>query len=139
VVAGLFLTLWTGWLPFDPLVAIFVAINILWTGGKLIRQSAGGLMDEANSDIGNQLRNVLDPETEKCGLRYHQLRYRESGNSLWVEFHLLFPKGTLLDDAHPMATEIECLVKSAFSKEVHVVTHLESMYKHDEIHKEEFH
>jgi len=139
VVAGLCLTLLTGWLPFDPIVAIIAAINILWTGGKLIKQSAGGLMDEASSDIGNTLRNVLDLETEKRGLRYHQLRYRESGNSLWVDFHLLFPKGTLLDDAHPTATEIEYLIKNTFNKDVNVVTHLESMYKHDEIHKEEFH
>src|SRR3989304_1745751 len=40
VVAGLFLTLLTGWVPFDPIVAIIVAANILWTGGKLIRQSS---------------------------------------------------------------------------------------------------
>ena len=139
VVAGLLLTLLTGWHPFDPLVAILVAINIFWTGGKLIRQSAGGLMDEADSGIGNKLRDVLERETGKRGLRYHQLRYRESGNSLWVEFHLLFPQGTILDDAHPIATEIESLIKSIFNKDVNVVTHLESMYKHDEIHKEGVH
>ncbi len=135
VVAGLGLTLLTGWVPFDPIVAIIAAINILWTGGKLIRQSAGGLMDEVSSDIGNSLRSILDTETIKSGLRYHQLRYRESGNSLWIEFHLLFPKGTLLDDAHKTATEIEYLIKNSFKKEVNIVTHLESMYRHDEIHK----
>ena len=139
VVAGLCLTLLTGWLPFDPIVAIIAAANILWTGGKLIRQSAAGLMDEASSDVGNTLRKVLDRETEKRGLGYHQLRYRESGNSLWIEFHLLFPKGTLLDDAHLTATEIEHLIKNTFNKDVNIVTHLESSYKHDEIHKEELH
>jgi cation diffusion facilitator family transporter len=139
VVAGLFLTLVTGWLPFDPLVAIIVAVNIVWTGGKLIRQSAGGLMDEADTGIGKKLHEVLDKETNKRGLRYHQLRYRESGNSLWIEFHLLFPRGTILDDAHPIATEIESLVRSSFNKDVNVVTHLESMYKHDEIHREGIH
>jgi len=139
VVAGLCLTLLTGWLPFDPIVAIIAAANILWTGGKLIRQSAAGLMDEASSDVGNTLRKVLDAETEKRGLGYHQLRYRESGNSLWIEFHLLFPKGTLLDDAHLTATEIEHLIKNTFNKDVNIVTHLESSYKHDEIHKEELH
>ena len=51
VVAGLSLTLLTGWLPFDPIVAIIAALNILWTGGKLLRQSAGGLMDESNSEL----------------------------------------------------------------------------------------
>jgi len=139
VVAGLGLTILTGWLPFDPIVAIIAAINILWTGGKLIRQSAGGLMDEVSSDFGNSLRSILDIEIQKYNLRYHQLRYRESGNSLWIEFHLLFPKETLLDDAHKIATEIEFLIKNSFKKEVNIVTHLESMYKHDEVHKGELH
>lgn len=46
VVGGLLLVLWTDWLPFDPILAIIVAANILWSGGKLVRQSVGGLMDE---------------------------------------------------------------------------------------------
>ncbi len=92
VVAGLGLTLLTGWLPFDPIVAILAAINILWAGGKLVRQSAGGLMDEGNKELRESIIKILDSETSTRGLEYHKLRYRESGNIIWIEFHLLFPK-----------------------------------------------
>ena len=138
VVAGLVLTLLTGWLPFDPLVAIIAALNILWSGAKLLRQSAGGLMDESSSELGLSIRKVLDSEIKQRGLKYHQLRYRESGNSVWIEFHLLFPKGTLLETAHASATEIENILKGVLNSTIHIVTHLEPLEKHDEIH-EEFH
>ena len=135
VVAGLSLTLITGWLPFDPIVAIIAALNILWTGGKLLRQSAGGLMDESNSELENSIHKIIDNETSTRGLKYHQLRFRESGNTVWIEFHLLFPKGTLLDDAHQSATEIETSLKKMLNTSVNVVTHLEPLERHDEIHK----
>ena len=136
VVAGLSLTLLTGWLPFDPIVAIIAALNILWTGGKLLRQSAGGLMDESNSELEKSIHKIIDNETSTRGLKYHQLRFRESGNTVWIEFHLLFSKGTLLDDAHQSATEIETSLKKMLNTSVNVVTHLEPLERHDEIHKE---
>lgn len=136
VVAGLGLTLLTGWLPFDPIIALIAASNILWSGAKLLRQSAGGLMDETSSELGTSISKILDAESIRRGLRYHQLRYRESGNSIWIEFHLLFPKGTLLEDAHQTATEIEISLKEIPNNSIHIVTHLEPLEKHDEVHKE---
>ncbi len=137
VVAGLGLTLLTGWLPFDPIVAILTALNIFWTGGKLIRQAAGGLMDEGNKEIRDAIVKILDSETSARNLQYHKLRYRESGNLIWIEFHLLFPKSTLLEDAHMAATEIEELIKNKFSSSVNIITHLEPLEKHNEHHAED--
>jgi len=136
VVAGLLLTWITGWLPFDPIVAIAAALNILWSGGKLVRQSIGGLMDEGNKETAGAIKKVLDRETSSKGLEYHQLRYRESGNILWLEFHLLFPKGTLLEDAHNIATELETIIKKNLNAQCNIITHLEPLDLHDEIHTE---
>lgn len=134
VVAGLLLTQFTGWLPFDPLVAMAVAFNILWEGGKLVRQSVGGLMDEANPDLEKKIHAVLKTETEKRHLTYHELRYRDSGISVWIEFHLLFPKGTMLEVAHMVSTEIEANLASALDQKTRIVTHLEPVDDHDNIH-----
>jgi cation diffusion facilitator family transporter len=134
VIVGLLLVLATGWTPFDPLFAIAVALNILWSGGKLIRQSVGGLMDEADPQLERQIREVLDPETQKRGLWYHELRYRQGGASVWVEFHLLFPHGSLLEDAHWKASEIEMALKLALPISVNVITHLEPREDHDVVH-----
>ncbi|MFZ0454370.1 MAG: cation diffusion facilitator family transporter [Ignavibacteriaceae bacterium] len=136
VVAGLLLTLLTGWLPFDPLVAMAAAINILWSGGKLVRKSIGGLMDEGNKTLAKTIRDVLDKETKIKSLEYHQLRFRESGNVIWIEFHLLFPKGTLLEDAHKDATELETAVKRSLKSRANIISHLEPLELHDQIHSE---
>lgn len=136
VVAGLLLTWLTGWLPFDPIVAIAAALNILWSGGKLVRQSVGGLMDEGDKKTAESIKNILNQETKHLGLEYHQLKYRESGNVLWLEFHLLFPKNTLLADSHKIATEIEMKLKTDLNANVNVITHLEPLELHNEIHSE---
>jgi cation diffusion facilitator family transporter len=137
VVAGLLLTQWTGWLPFDPIVAIAVALNILWEGGKLVRQSVGGLMDEASPEIEKKIHAVLQEETSKRGLHYHEMRYRDSGISVWMEFHLLFPKGTIIEDAHADSTSIESALASALGQNTHIITHLEPYEDHDDIHPDE--
>lgn len=135
VIAGLLLTIWTGWLAFDPILAILVALNIVWSGGKLIRQSVGGLMDEGNPELEQRLRSILDAETVKRGLRYHELRYRSTGNSVWVDFHLLFPRGSFIEDAHWKATEIEAAIKSSLPTPVTIVSHLEPIEGHDQTHQ----
>lgn len=136
VIFGLLLVLWTKWLPFDPIIAIAAALNILWSGGKLIRQSVGGLMDESDPAMERTIRKTLDEQTQKRGLWYHELRYRHSGTSIWVEFHLLFPKGSLIEDAHWKATEIEAVIQSALPFSVNILTHLEPREEHDEIHQQ---
>lgn len=136
VIGGLVLVMWTGWKPFDPLLALLVASNILWSGGKLVRQSVGGLMDEGDPELARTLRGVLERETAARRLRFHELRYRNSGNSLWVEFHLLFPSGTPIEDAHWKATEIEAALKASVPLPVNIITHLEPVEGHDTTHRE---
>ncbi|MBK7632283.1 MAG: hypothetical protein IPJ23_16570 [Ignavibacteriales bacterium] len=93
-------------------------------------------MDEGNKETADAIKKVLDQETISKGLEYHQLRYRESGNVLWLEFHLLFPKGTLLEDAHNIATALETTIKKSLSAQTNITTHLEPIDMHDEIHSE---
>lgn len=134
IIGGLLLTMLTGWLPFDPLVAIAAAINILWSGAKLVRKSIGGLMDEGDKALADSIKNLLDMEVEKQGLQYHELRFRESGDIIWIELHLLFPKKIILEEAHKIATDLEKKIQNSFSSQVNIVTHLEPQEKHDEIH-----
>jgi cation diffusion facilitator family transporter len=135
VVAGLGLVLLTGWLPFDPIIAIVVALNIVWSGGKLVRQAVGGLMDEADPNLEKSIRKILDTETAKYNLRYHELRYRETGNFIWLEYHVLFPEGESLHDAHDKATEIETVLSTSFHRPARIISHLEPMIGHDEVHQ----
>lgn len=137
VVGGLVLVLLTGWLPFDPLFAVAVALNIVWSGATLIRRSVGGLMDEGNPELERSIRAVLDTEVTKRGLHYHELRYRESGNSIWVEYHLLFKHNVPLHDAHQAATEIETVLSTSLPRPGRIISHLEPIKGHDKVHGDE--
>ena len=137
VIVGLSLTLATGWLPFDPIFAIFVALNILWTGGNLIRKSVGGLMDEADSQTQRRILRVLGEMTTNSGVKYHGMRHRNTGMTTWVEFHLLFPSPTSLKTAHALATRIEERIVKELGPGTEVISHLESLEDHDEVHSHE--
>lgn len=135
VIVGLLLTMWTGWLPFDPLVAILVAVNILWSGTQLMRRSIGGLMDEADPDIDRTLTAILREQTAKYGIVYHDLRHRNAGRKVQVEFHLLFPDSLSIAEAHEQATEIETLLQRSIPCEAEITTHLEPLIGHDRVHQ----
>jgi cation diffusion facilitator family transporter len=134
VVAGLLLTMATGWLPFDPIVAMLAAGNILWTGAQLMRQSVGGLMDEGDPELEALVRRTLDEETRSRGFTFHQMRYRASGTSLWIEVHLLLPGKTSLARAHAIASEVEAALLKKLPVTLHFTSHLEPLEKHDEQH-----
>jgi cation diffusion facilitator family transporter len=135
VIVGLILVMLTGWLPFDPILAILVALNILWSGGKLIRQSIGGLMDEQDPKMEEILKRALDEETVKRGVEYHGLRSRNTGGSIWIDVHFLFPKAMTIEAAHWRATEIEGAIKARMPVPVRFTTHLEPIEQHDETHQ----
>lgn len=134
VIVGLILIVVTGWLPFDPILAILVALNILWTGSKLIRQSIGGLMDESDPTIDAKLRTLLEQESQKYNIRFHGLRHRNAGNRLLVEFHLLFSENVSVALAHEQATLIEQEIHKSFPNPTEILSHLEPLEGHDEIH-----
>jgi cation diffusion facilitator family transporter len=134
VVGGVLLVMVTGWKPFDPLVAVAAALNILWAGGRLMEKSIGGLMDYADPKTAELLRSRLDDFCRREKLQYHGLRFRDTGMRLMVDVHLLFPYGTLLGSAHAAATRLEEELPVALGREVEVVTHLEAVEDHGSVH-----
>lgn len=134
VIVGLALTLLTGWLPWDPIFAIVVAVNILVTGFGLLRRSVGGLMDEADPTIHARLVEVLDREVAQKGIAYHALRHRNLGDGHWIDLHLLFKDDTPIKTAHAIATEIERTIGKALEAPANVTTHLEPRTDHARLH-----
>jgi cation diffusion facilitator family transporter len=134
VVGGLCLVIFTGWKPFDPLIAILVAANILWSGGRLIWHSIQGLMDYAHPEIGEEITKHLDTICADLAIRYHGLRFRHTGNRILIEVHLLFPYEEPVGHAHSLATILEERLVSSLSHPSEILTHLESLEDHEEVH-----
>jgi cation diffusion facilitator family transporter len=136
VVGGLGLVLLTGWKPFDPLIAIAVAINILWSGGNLVWHSAVGLLDYSDPKAGREIRYHLDRLCLDLNIQYHGVRFRTTGYRQIIEVHLLFPESTSVSLAHRLATELEERLPQRLGMPAEVITHLESVEDHADVHSE---
>lgn len=97
----------TGWLWLDPLLAGFVALNILWSGWQVIRSSVGGLMDESVPDADLETLRGLILDTASGAIEAHDLRARHAGAATFVEFHLVVPGTMTVLDAHDICDRIE--------------------------------
>ncbi len=131
--------IWTGYKFFDPLLAILVALNILWSGGNLVRRSVTGLMDYSDPEIQQQLRAALESVATDVGITHHALRFRHTGNRILAEVHLLFPFGTPVGVAHAQATRVEEELPRRVPFDLEVVTHLEALEDHDAVHRRGVH
>lgn len=137
VVGGLCLVLLTGWRPFDPICAIAVALNILWSGGSLVWRSVTGLLDYADPEMGSELRKKLDAMCVELGAQYHGVKFRSTGYRLMVELHILFPFDMSVGEAHRIATQIEERLPRELGMPMEVITHLEALEDHSRTHTEE--
>ncbi len=125
VLIALALIYWTGWVWWDPIVAMLAALNILRVGFKLIRESLGGLLDESDPKVEREISELLEKEVSRRGLSYHNLRHRHSGRTHWVEFHLVFDDALTVGHAHEAATEIEASIAALLHPDGRVISHLE--------------
>jgi cation diffusion facilitator family transporter len=137
VVGGLVLVLLTRWKPFDPLVAMVVAANILWSGGHLVWRSAVGLLDYSDPKAGRKIRDKLDAICSELAIEYHGVRFRTTGYRQIIEVHLLFPHLTPVSEAHRLATILEERLPAELGTPAEVITHLECLEDHAEVHREE--
>jgi cation diffusion facilitator family transporter len=134
VVAGLELVMLTGWKPFDPLVAIAVAVNILWSGGRPAWRSAVGLLDYSDPETGRQIRGRLDATCNDLSVDYQGVRYRTTGYRQIIEVHLLFPQATAVGEAHRLVPALEERLPAELGMPAEVITHLESLEDHEQVH-----
>jgi cation diffusion facilitator family transporter len=126
VLAGVGAVALTGWQRLDPLVAMAVAANIVWTGVRIVRDSVSGLMDAALSgeDLA-ALKDVLDRHAGE-GVEYHALRTRQAGMRRFVSVHVLVPGDWTVERGHRLVDRIEKDICLALP-EATVFTHLESL------------
>jgi cation diffusion facilitator family transporter len=126
VILGVGLVWATGWLWLDPVIAVLVAMNIVWTGWQLLRRSAAGLMDASVSaeDL-KAIEDVLDGYRRQ-GLAFHALRTRQAGARAFVSLHVLVPGAWTVQQGHDWSERIEADIQQALPHTV-LITHLEPL------------
>ncbi len=124
VIVGVGLVVVTGWLILDPLIAIAVAMHILWTGYRLMRRSFDGLMDRAIPDAErDQIVAVLE-QVKSIGGDYHRLRTRVAGKVSFVDVHVLVPGAMSVHEGHDLVEKLESEIREQVPH-IEVLTHLE--------------
>ena len=124
VVIGLAVAILTGWHILDPLMAALVALNILWMGYRIAVQSMSHLLDEAASpEIEHHIREVIEANGSGA-LEAHDIRTRQAGRALFIEFHLIVPGAMTVEDAHAICDRLEHAIESAIEGS-EVVIHVE--------------
>jgi len=124
VIVGIAAVAATGWLRLDPLIAIAVAVNIVWTGWKLLRETGLGLLDTSlPEDERREVTRVLVPFQEQ-GILFHAVRTRVAGARRFVSMHVLVPGNWTVQKGHDLCEEIEAKVREALPQ-ANVFTHLE--------------
>ena len=116
----------TGWQPLDAIVAIVVAVNIIWTGIKIMRSTIAGLMDSALPEADLDLISAVLKAHEAGGVLFHALRTRQSGALKFISLHVLVPGEWSVAQGHALVSEIEDELEQRLSGS-HVVTHLEPL------------
>ena len=114
----------TGWLILDPIIAIAVGLNIVWTAYQLIRRSVEGLMDGALPPEDQQKIEEVIAQYRRRGVDFHALRTRQSAARRFVSVHMLVPGAWTVHDAHHVAEDFEGDIRKVLSETI-IHTHLE--------------
>ncbi|MBK9160459.1 MAG: cation transporter [Nitrosomonadales bacterium] len=124
VICGVALVWLTGWLWLDPVIALLVALNIVWTGWQLLHRSASGLMDVSiPQEQLKAVEAVLDSYRGQ-GLDFHALRTRQAGMRAFVTLHVMVPGAWSVQQGHDWLERIEADIRGVLPRG-HVTTHLE--------------
>jgi len=126
VFIGVILVQLTGWLRLDALIALAVAIQILWTGWHLMSRSFDGLMDRAIPEADLKVIVGVLEELRHQGADYHALRTRMAGAKSFVDVHVLMPGGMSIQAGHDLVERLENEIQSKLPH-VEVLTHLEPL------------
>lgn len=124
VIAGLIAAVVTGFAILDPLLAILVAINILYQGWQVISSSLSGLMDKAVPTEENMRIREIISVNSKGALEVHDLKTRIAGRATFIEFHLIVDSGMTVRESHVICDRIEDALKAEIPS-VRVIIHVE--------------
>jgi cation diffusion facilitator family transporter len=128
VVVGVLLAVTTGWSILDPVLALLVAINILWQGWGVLKSSLGGLMDEAvPEETLTRIRRLISAHAAGA-IEAHDVRTRHAGRLTFIEFHLVVPGQMSVVEAHDICDRLEEALKADHEDAV-VTIHVEPDHK----------
>jgi cation diffusion facilitator family transporter len=125
VVLGVVLVQLTGWLVLDPLIGLLVTANIVWTGVRLLNDTAHGLLDTAVPQEELDRISVVLSRYEDDAVNFHAVRTRVAGQRRFVSMHVLVPGRWTVKRGHDLAEKIEAELANALQGNTTFFIHIE--------------
>ncbi len=135
VVVTLILIHFSGLTILDVIVAVGVAIYIMFEGGKLMRFAIRGIMDTVDEAQDKRIRTVLETKLPEQIRSWHKLRHRTTGHTTWIELHVLMDDNLTLKEAHQISTILEKRIMKSVNGDAVVTLHMEPEHEHETAHK----
>jgi cation diffusion facilitator family transporter len=123
LVAGLLLLMFTQWQWVDSAVALLFGLLIIFTGIGIVRKSVAGIMDEADTDLLQQMVTLLNKERQPNWIDLHNLRIIKYGNQMHVDCHLTIPWYLNVHEAHAEVDLLTNAVRHEFGSSLEIFTH----------------
>lgn len=124
VIVGLVAAVFTGWHVLDPMLALIVALNILYQGWKVTGESLNGLMDKGvDTEEHMHIRDIISANS-RGALEVHDLKTRIAGRATFIEFHMVVEAGMTVGESHAICDRIEDALKAEIPS-VRVTIHVE--------------
>lgn len=133
VLVGVGLVVITGWSLLDPIVALLVSCNIIWTGVSLMRRSIDGLMDVVLPEEEQEAIELVMARYREKQIEFHMLRTRQAASHRFISVHMLVPGDWTVHDAHHHAEDFEKDLADALG-DVYITTHLEPIEDDNSFH-----
>jgi len=125
IIVGVALVAATGWNILDPLIALAVAVHIVFTGFMLMSRSFAGLLDAAIPEAERaEVEKIFAEYRKRYGVEFHALLTRQAGARRFISFHLLVPDAWPVDRAHQLSEEVEERIRSMVPNAI-LLTHIE--------------
>lgn len=125
LVLGLMVIQLTGLLWLDSLFAIGFAIFIIWQGIRMVRRSVGGIMDETDMAVAEELVHIIDANRRPEWIDIHNFRVIKFGSTLHIDCHVTLPWYFTLERAHDEISELDALVNRNSGREVEFFIHMD--------------
>ncbi len=129
IVVGLLLVRFTGLWWLDPVIAAVVALNLMWTGFRLVRHAAGGLLDEEDTPLLSRLLAVLGNHLGQGVIRVHHLRAIRAGRFHHVDAHLVVPEFWSVEQAHELSESLAERVIADLGVEGELIFHTDPCHR----------
>ncbi len=123
---GIGLVMLTGEVMLDALVAMLLSIWLMVDGGRVVRRAIGGILDEANPELLDQLGAILEAVREPGWSSPHHAKVHRLGSTIHVDLHMVFPRYWSLQTTHDATVKMEDAVRANFGKRTELMVHMEA-------------